>query len=542
MGANSSYLLEPGVTPAPIPSRLDTAQAQMRASSRCVRSDPWLAPGAVALLAFVLYLVPGLVGQYGVFIDELYYIACARHLAWGYVDHPPLGPFVLRIAMAIGGDSLTVLRVVASSFGALTVFGTGLLAWRLGAGRFGQALASGAMLSAPIVQVLFGFYSMNAIEPLLWLALCWLLVEIASGRHPAVWMAFGAVAGVAGLTKHTVVTFLLALGVALVVTPARRHLATRWPYLGAAVAALIVAPNVWWQVTHHWPSLEFYRNAALYKNQPIGPLQVLGQQVLFMSPGTLPVWLAGLVLLFKRPRGLDTRHLAVAYLVVLGLLMASGQSRPDRAVGIYPVLFAAGGVAIGSLAATRRWLRYAAPAWLVSWGLLLMPLGLPVLPPEQLSSYAAVTGLVPQMERGEGKRSALPQWFSDRLGWQALVDDVSAVRDGLPAEERGTVVFFAPSYGQAGALEWLGEPRGLAPVYSTHNTYHLWGPPPKDPAVAIVIGERRERLEQLFERVELARVHACGLCTPWRNQMPIWVARGPRVSFQARWREWRQYG
>jgi hypothetical protein len=513
----------------------------MRAPFTRFLSDPWIAPGAVALLAFLLYLVPGIAGQYGVFIDELYYIACAKHLAWGYVDHPPLGPFVLRIAMAVAGDSLTVLRIVSSSFGALTVFGTGLLAWRLGAGRFGQALASAAMLAAPIAQVLFGFYSMNAIEPLLWLALCWLLVEIADGRHPALWVAFGAVSGLAGLTKHTVVTFLVALGVALVVTPARRHLATKWPYIGAAVAALIVVPNLWWQVMHGWPSLEFYRNAALHKNQPIGPLHVLGQQVLFMSPGALPVWLAGLALLFRRSSGLDLRHLAVAYLVLLGFLMVSGQSRPDRALGAYPVLFAAGGVAIGSLAAARRWVRIAAPAWLVAWALLLLPLGVPVLPPDQLSSYAAATGLVPQIERGEGKRSALPQWFSDRLGWQALVDDVVAVRDDLPAGERRDVVFFAPSYGQAGALEWLGGPRGLAPVYSTHNNYHLWGPPPRDPTIAVVVGHRRELLEELFERVELARLHECGLCTPWRNRMPIWIARGPRVDFAAHWREWRQY-
>ena len=353
-------------------------------SARFLR-DPWVGPSAVALLAFALYLVPGLVGPYGPFIDELYYVACAKHLAWGYVDHPPLGPFVLRMAMTIGADHLVLLRVTASAFGAATVLGTGLLAARLGAGRFGQALASAAMLCAPIAQVLFGFYSMNAIEPLLWLALCWLLVEIASGGHPALWILFGAVAGIAALTKHTVVTLLLALGAAMVLTPARRHFATKWPWIAAAVAALIVTPNVWWQVTHGWPSLEFYRNAALHKNQPIGPLQVLGQQVMFMSPGTLPVWLAGLVLLLRRTRTLDVRHVALAYLILLGLLMVSGQSRPDRALGMYPVLFAAGGAAMSSLAASRRWIRVAVPAWLIVWGLVLLPIGVPVLPPDRLS-------------------------------------------------------------------------------------------------------------------------------------------------------------
>jgi hypothetical protein len=506
-----------------------------------VPCDAWLVPGAVALVAFLLYLVPGLVGPYGPFIDELYYVACAKHLAWGYVDHPPLAPLLLRAAMIVGGDTLVVLRFLASTFGALTVLGTGLLAWRLGANRFGQGIASAAMLCAPIAQVLFGFYSMNAIEPLLWLVLCWLLIEIAEGGRPQLWIAFGAVAGIALMTKHTVITFLLALGIATVLTPARRHLATRWPWIGAVLAGLVLAPNIAWQVVHGWPSLEFYRNAALHKNQPIGPLQVLGQQLMFMSPGTLPIWVTGLGVLLKRRRPIDLRHLALTYVVLIGFLMASGQSRPDRAVGIYPVLLAAGGLALGSLAATRRWLRFALPAWMGAWALVLLPIGVPLLPPDQLSAYSAALGVVPQIERGEGKRSALPQWFADRLGWDELVHDVSEVRDSLPPDERRDVMFFAPSYGQAGALEWLGRSQGLVPVYSTHNSYHLWGPPPRDPSVAIVIGDRREALEKLFDRVELARLHECGRCMPWRNRMPIWIVRGPRVHVAAQWREWRHY-
>ena len=506
-----------------------------------VLRDPWLVPGAVALAAFLLYFVPGLVGPYGPFIDELYYVACAKHLAWGYVDHPPLAPLLLRAAMIVGGENLVVLRLLASTFGALTVLGTGLLAWRLGANRFGQGIASAAMLCSPIAQVLFGFYSMNAIEPLLWLVLCWLLIEIADGGPPWLWIAFGAVAGIALMTKHTVMTFLLAWAIAIVLTPARRQLASRWPWIAAVLAALVLAPNIGWQVVHGWPSLEFYRNAALHKNQPIGPLQVLGQQLMFMSPGTLPIWVAGLVLLLKRTRPIDLRQLAFTYLVLIGLLMVSGQSRPDRAVGIYPVLFAAGGLALGSLAAKHRWLRFALPTWMAVWGVVLLPIGMPVLPPDQLSAYAAALGVVPQIERGEGKRTALPQWFADRLGWQALVDDVAAVRDSLPPDEQHEVMFFAPSYGQAGALEWLGRSQRLVPVYSTHNNYHLWGPPPRDPAVAIVIGDRREELEKLFERVELARIHECGRCMPWRNHMPIWIVRSARVHVAAHWHEWRHY-
>ena len=147
-------------------------------------------------------------------------------------------------------------------------------------------------------------YSMNAFEPLIWLVLSWLLVEIASGGAPRLWLPFGLVAGLGAMTKHTIVTFLLAAGVAMVLTPARRQVFSRWLWLGAGIALLIVSPNLIWQATHGWPSIEFYRNAALHKNQPVGPLQALFQQVLTVSPGALPVWVAGVVWLL--PNGNTT--------------------------------------------------------------------------------------------------------------------------------------------------------------------------------------------------------------------------------------------
>lgn len=502
--------------------------------------DAWTVPAAFGLLAFALAFLPGLLGPYGTFIDEWYYAACARHLAWGYVDHPPLAPFVLRMAMALGGEHLVVLRLISSTLAALTVAGTGLLAWRLGASRFGQGLASAALMLAPIAQVVFGFYSMNAFEPLIWLALSWLLIEVASGGSPRLWLLFGVIAGLGAMTKHTIFTFLLAAGVAMVLTPARRHLFTPWPWLGAAIAALIVSPNLIWQALHGWPSIEFYRNAALNKNQPVGPLQVLFQQGLTMSPGAIPLWIAGLMWLLKR-RAADLRHLGLTFLILLGLLMASGQSRPDRILGIYPLMFAAGGAALSAVAASRDWVARTVSVWLVVWGLVLLPIGVPVLPPTQLAAYASAVGGAPQLERGEGKRAALPQWFADRLGWEALVDDVAAVRDNLPEAERRDVIFFAPSYGQAGALDWIGRSRGLTPVYCTHNSYHTWGPPAQTPSVAIVIGEGTDRLEQLFGHVELARFHDCGLCMPWRNHMPIWIVREPRVDIPALWPDWKHY-
>ncbi len=484
--------------------------------------------------------MPGVVGAYGVFIDELYYVSCARRLAWGYVDHPPLAPFVLRGALAVFGDSIAALRVPAATCGALVVFLTGWLAGRLGAGRYGQTIACAAVTSAPLLQVLFGFYSMNGIELVLWLAMGATLIEIEQRDDARWWLLCGALAGLALLTKHTVTTFVAALGVAVVLTPARRHLRSPWLWAGAALALALAFPNMLWQHAHGWPSLEFYRNAALHKNNPASPGEIVTQQVLFMSPGVMPVTLAGLAWLWRRP-GAQLRHIPLQFVVMLGLLIWSAQSRPDRLAGAYPLLMAAGGVWLGELAASRRVVRIGLPIWLGAWGLLLLPIGTPVLSPDLTARHLTRLGVSHQSERGEGKRTPLPQHYADRLGWPELVADVAAVRDTLPPDERTRVVFFAQSYGQASALDWLGAPRGLAPVYATHNTWFLWGPPATNPGVAIVLGDDRDSLEALFAEVTRSRIHECGACMPWRNHMPIWIVRKPKVHLADRWAEWKKF-
>jgi 4-amino-4-deoxy-L-arabinose transferase-like glycosyltransferase len=498
-------------------------------------------PIVLAGVAFVLFFVPGVFGPYGPFIDELYYVSCSRHLAWGYVDHPPLSIGVLRLAVATFGESLVVLRLVSATVGALVVGGTGLLARRLGAPPYGQALASLAVLTCSLMQVLFGFYSMNALEVLFWLALCWVVVDIAQTGNDRRWLIFGVVAGLALLNKHTVVVLAIGLAAALLATPARRHLRSPWLWTGAVIAILLLLPNLLWQQANGWPSLEFYRNAELLKNQPTSPLVVLLQQVLFVGPGVLPLTIGGLVLLLRQPAGADLRHLGVLYLVLLGLLMWSQQSRPDRIAGVYPLLFAAGGAWWGQRARHSRALRVAVGGWLMIWGAISLPIGVPILPPDALARYATALHAVPQIERGEGKRTALPQWFADRLGWQALVDDVVRVRAELSPDEQTRVMYFAPRYGQASALDWLGTSAGLAPVFCTHNSWFYWGPPAQSPEVAIVLGDDRAHLDALFGEVRQAAIHECRACMPWRNHMPIWVVRHPKVSIAERWAGWKHF-
>ncbi len=484
---------------------------------------------------FLLEWLPAFAGTYGYFIDELYYLACSERLALGYVDHPPLSILLLRLVRELLGDSLPALRLVPALCGAALVGITGLIARRLGAGVFGQGLAAGAAMAGSIYQVMFGFYSMNSLELLVWAGCFWLLVEIERRDEPRLWLAFGLLAGVGLETKHTIVLLALGLAVGLVSTPARRHLASLWLWLGVAVAAALLLPNLLWQIEHGWPSLEFYRNADLYKNVPTPPLEILVQQVLFMNPAAFPVWGAGVVFLLGTRQGQRWRHLGWIFVALLVLMLVAQKSRPDRLAAAYTVVFAGGGVLLERLTAKRglRWLRVGLVGILALSGAALAPLGIPLLPPSTTASYGAALGIVPQIESGEGKIAELPQWFADRFGWKELVADVTAAVERLDPEERARAVVLAPSYGQAGAIELFGS--DLPPVHSGHNSYYLWGPPEEPVEAAVLVGFGEQTVRRLFEEVELVTVHDCDWCMPWRDQSPIWIARRPKAPLGEAW-------
>ena len=431
----------------------------------------------LALAAVVVgsHVVPDLLGGYGYFIDELYYLSCARRLAFGYVDHPPLAPLLLRAVTEVLGEGILAIRLVPALGNSALVLLMGWLASRLGGGRFAQVLPGVAALGSPYLLLVFGFFSMNWLEPLVWTGLVAIVVEMVRREEPRLWLAFGALAGVGFQAKHTVVTVAGALLVGIAITSARRLLWSRWLWLGGLIAVAIAAPNVLWQAAHGWPSLEFYANAHALKNLPTPPLAVLANQIIFMNPVTAPLWLAGLGLLPVLTRWPERgARLAWPILLLLAMLIAAQSSRPDRLGGMYPALLAAGAIVLERAARHRRWLGPSTVALLLAGILAFAPLGLPLLPPALLARYVAALGIVPQIERGQGKRAELPQWFADRFGWEQLVAQVAEVYRSLPPDERARVLIVAPSYGHAGAIELLWPDGDPPPVVSAHNTWFFW--------------------------------------------------------------------
>ncbi|HSM13327.1 MAG TPA: glycosyltransferase family 39 protein, partial [Thermoanaerobaculia bacterium] len=404
----------------------------------------------LALAAGKLLLNVAFHGRYGWFRDELYYLACSDHLAWGYVDQPPLSIAILAATRALAGDSIWAVRFPAALAGAVAVVLTGLIARRLGGGRFAQLLAALAVALSGVVLGNAGrFFSMNAFDLMLWAAASYVLVVLLEQERPRLWLAFGAIAGLGLLNKYSMLFLGLGVVVGLVATSQRRHFARRWIWLGGLVAALIVLPHVLWEVRNGWPSIEFMRNASGEKNVALSPLAFLRDQVMMFGIAQAPLWIAGLAFFAFHRDGRRLRPLAWLYPVVFFTMVFNGA----KAYYLTPIYFpylAAGAVWLerGTVAAgASRLLRPAAVVALLVLGAISLPFAIPVLPVDRFVVYARALGQAPRAEENH-ELAELPQYYADMFGWEELAEGVGRIaRERLSEAEREQAVVYVRNYG-----------------------------------------------------------------------------------------------
>ena len=496
----------------------------------------WMLP-AITLL-FYLVTIQG----YGYFRDELYYLACGRHLGFGYVEHPPLIGLVAALVRGLLGESLLAIRLLPALAAAATVWLAGSIARQLGGGRFAQVLAGLATLLAPTYLALFSIFSMNAFDVLFWALGWWLLVRILRTGNQRLWLALGAVMGLGLENKISVLFMLFGIFVGLVLSRRWELLRSCWLWLGMASASLIFLPHLLWEMAYGWPILEFMDNARRLKNVALSPLAFLKEQILHAGPIALPIWLAGLGFFLLARGARPYRALGWAYLAILGAMLAAGNAKPYYLGPAYTVLFAGGAVAI-ELWTSRSGaavLRAAVLTLLICGSLMIAPLAKPLLPVDTFVRYAGWLGIQPSAgERHEMGR--LPQHFADMFGWPELAETVARVYNALPPQDRRRACIFGQNYGQAGAIDLFGPRYGLPRAISAHNSYYLWGPGRCSGEVVIVIDDDRESLEEVFQSVELGTIYTCKDCMPYENNKPIWVARRMRLPLSKLWPQIKHY-
>jgi len=449
----------------------------------------------------------------GYYSDEMYYIMCGRHLAWGYVDHGPVVALQARLAETLFGDSLAGIRLLSELGGTARVFLTGILAWALGGRRPAQGLAMFAVILPAQYLGVDGYLSMNSWESFFWmtclLALILMLRAAAAapatapqkGRAlPRLWLLFGLSAGVGLLNKPSMLFFLFALVAGLLATPQRHILASRWAAAAATLTVLVTLPYLIWQAQHHWPTPEFLFNArAMHPELLISHRVFVLVQLHDLGMLLVPVWVAGLIHLLRRPR---ERWLGLVF-VLFFLGMMAIRAKDYYVTPIYPVLFAAGGIAWERrFWASRRVLAdrvFAFPVYqavIFAYALFTLPIALPVLPPAQWIAYTTAARLYRPTPLVLKFIGPLPFFFADRFGWQEEVNEVTRIYNSLPPERQKITGIICSNYGEASAINFLG--RGLPVAISPRNNYYLWGTNGyTGDSMIVIAGISREKLLEL---------------------------------------------
>ena len=498
-----------------------------------VTANPTVILGGLAAAVLIIHGLT--LGRYGYFIDELYYLACAEHLSFGYVDHPPLSILVLAAVRSAFGSSLAVIRLVPALAGAGTVVVTGLMARELGGGRFAQGLAALTVLIAPAYLAMSGFYSMNAFDVLFWAVCAYILIRVLKTNRAELWLVFGAVAGL-GLQNKISIGFLgFGVVVGLLLTRERRWFLNRWLWLGGGLAMLIFLPHVLWQIQNDWPTAEFLQNAKQFKIQPKSPAEFLSAQVLYIHPLNIPIVLIGLGWLLFAKDARPFRVVGLAFLAVVVLLMVQS-SKAYYLTPAYPMLLAAGALAIERVVEPRdwRWAKRLLVGALVAGGGLLAPFALPILPPDLFLRYQSALGIeVPAEERGHN--TALPQHFADRFGWQELTGTVARLYKHLPAGEQIECVILCGNYGAAGAIDLFGPAFGLPKASSPHNSYYLWSKPTRSGKTTIAIGFSKNDLDAWFGDVRKVEITASNPYGRAANRSVVYVCRDPKMPLEQAW-------
>ena len=485
--------------------------------------------------------------RYGYFRDEFDYIACGNHLAWGYVDQPPLIPFLTRISRALLGDSLRSIRFLPALASSLLVVQTALIARELGGRVFALLLSAVAILIAPQYLSNASLLTTNCLEPNLWMGCAYFAILAVKRNDPRQWLWFGAVAGIGLEEKYTIALFCFGIVAGLLLTAERRLLFNRWALFGGLAAGLIFLPNVLWNMRYDWPFLQLMHNIrAEQRDVVLGPLDYFLQQTFLIHPLTAPIWIAGLVAFFAWRPLKPYRFLGWTFLVCYAVLFVL-HGKNYYLAPVYPMLLAAGAIVIEHAVTRPRcaWLKPAIIVILIAAGAWLAPVVVPVFSPDEFLVYMKTLPFkLPVMEHAHA-RAALPQWYADQFGWNEIVAEAAVAYNRLAPSERADCGIFAQDYGQAGAIDFLGTRYGLPQSLSGHQTWWLWGPRGYSGNCLIVLDDRREVLERLWEQVEYVGTSADN---PYalEKEIPVFICRrakfaklGTLAALWPRLKKWR---
>ena len=515
-----------------------------------LRSIVWLALIFAAVKA-ALHIITNIIAQhagYGIFRDEMYYLICGQRLAFGYVDQPPMVALAARLTETLfGHDHMWSLRLIPALAGAAKVFLTGMLVWALGGGRRAAALAMLGVMVGGVYLGIDSFLSMNCVEPVFWMTCALALIMIVQAERPEMvrnwWIVLGVSAGLGLENKVSEVFFLVCVLAALLLTPQRRILKSKWFGVAVLLIVLLALPNLLWQIHYHFPTLEWLRDVQNSdKDVKLPPLKFLAGQMMMMNPFTVLLWVSGVLWLLLGKAARPFRFLGVMYLLFLALMMAM-HAKDYYLAPVYPVFFAAGGVVRFLWARERAWKNALIGVYALILAVslfLFVPFSIPVLPPQRFLAYAKAMHITPK-DTENHEATILPQFYADRFGWSDLVTQVNTIYHALPPNEQAITGIFAGNYGQASAINLFGPKLGLPQAISGHQNYWIWGPRGYTGQEMIIIsGAKPDEIKPYYASCKIVGVRNNPLAMPWEHGN-IYLCYGRKKTYAADWNDLKHY-
>ncbi|TDH19783.1 glycosyltransferase family 39 protein [Segetibacter sp. 3557_3] len=438
----------------------------------------------LALLKFVLpYLLQH--PMYELHRDKYLYLAEGKHLAWGYMEVPPLLSLFAAVTQLLGNGFFWV-KFWPALLGAINLFIVGRMVQEMGGNRFAQFLACMCMITGAYLRVHFLFQP-NFLEIFFWSLAALLLVRLIKYDRAKYLYQLAICLAFSFYAKYSVVFFIASVFGALPLTPQRIYFGSKHLYLAALVFMILVAPNLFWQYQHDWPVVHHMQELRETQLQYVQPFDFLKNQFLMHLPCFF-VWVGGLCWLFTR-RGSRYALIGYTYLLVL-LLLTFTNGKDYYTLGAYPMLFAAGGVWFELVTKRTLWLRYTAVAAILIIFVAIIPVALPVWKPDALAAYYRKTGLDRSgVLRWEDLRDhPLPQDFADMISWKELTDKMTTAYLSLPIQEREKTLVFCRNYAQAGAATYFG--KQLPQVHTDNASFLFWMPDQYNISNLLFVGHR----------------------------------------------------
>lgn len=418
----------------------------------------------ILLLALVKFVLPIFVvsSAWELQRDEFLYYDQGRVFDWGYLENPPLLGYLATISSWFGGSEAWI-KFWPCLFGAGTVVLTCLIAVELGGNRFAQFLAGLGILTGAFLRMHYLFQP-NFLDIFFWTLTLYSVIAYINSNNKAWLFVFCGALCLGFLSKYSIVFMAAGLIVSLLLSKYRRVFIEKKLWLGVLISLLIILPNLLWQWSHKWPVITHMKELQETQLRFGNPLDFIKEQFMLLLPVVF-VWIAGLIWVFRQPQW---RFLGFTYIITIVLLIL-GRGKGYYAIGIYPMLLAAGAVCWERILQNKTWIRTGIAVIIIVFTWMILPLILPVFNPEKLTAFHKRYDIKHKWE--DHKDHWLPQDFADMLGWKEIAGKTENFYQSLPDSIKSNIIIYGGNYGHAGAMRYYGKDKQFTgDVISTNGT------------------------------------------------------------------------